>query len=37
MLQEVNFDRATLTGATYDPRTTWPAGFYAPPDQTVIE
>jgi uncharacterized protein YjbI with pentapeptide repeats len=37
VLRETNFDRATLTGTTYDPRTTWPAGFYAPSDQTALE
>ena len=37
VLQQVNFDWATLTGVTYDPRTTWPAGFYAPSDRTVLE
>jgi hypothetical protein len=37
VLQQVNFDWATLAGVTYDPRTTWPAGFYAPSDRTVLE
>jgi hypothetical protein len=37
VLQQVNFDLATLTGVAYDPRTTWPAGFYAPSDRTVLE
>lgn len=36
-LSAVNFDLADLKGALYDQGTTWPAGFYAPPDQTVIE
>lgn len=36
-LKDVNFDRATLTGVTYNPKTIWPAGFYAPPDRTVLE
>jgi hypothetical protein len=37
VFQQVNFDWATLAGVTYDPRTTWPAGFYAPSDRTVLE
>jgi uncharacterized protein YjbI with pentapeptide repeats len=36
-LTGVNFDYAELTDVVYDSHTTWPAGFYAPPDQTVIE
>jgi uncharacterized protein YjbI with pentapeptide repeats len=36
-LTKVNFDRATTTGVTYNPETSWPAGFYAPPDRTVLE
>lgn len=36
-LTGVSFDLADLKGAIYDQGTTWPAGFYAPPDQTVIE
>jgi hypothetical protein len=35
--KDVNVDRATLTGVTYNPKTIWPAGFYAPPDRTVLE
>ena len=37
VLREVNFDWATLSGVTYDPKTVWPAGFYAPADRTVLE
>jgi uncharacterized protein YjbI with pentapeptide repeats len=37
VLKEVNFDWATLTGVTYNPKTIWPAGFYAPADRTVLE
>jgi uncharacterized protein YjbI with pentapeptide repeats len=36
-LSGVNFDYADLTNAVYDSHTTWPAGFYAPPDRTVLE
>jgi uncharacterized protein YjbI with pentapeptide repeats len=36
-LTAVNFDLADLKGAIYDQGTTWPAGFYAPPDRTVLE
>jgi uncharacterized protein YjbI with pentapeptide repeats len=36
-LSAVNFDLADLKGVTYDPGTIWPAGFYAPPNRTVIE
>jgi uncharacterized protein YjbI with pentapeptide repeats len=36
-LGDVNFDRADLKNVTYSPETVWPAGFYAPPDRTVLE
>jgi uncharacterized protein YjbI with pentapeptide repeats len=37
VLRDVSFDWATLGGVTYDPKTVWPAGFYAPADRTVLE